>query len=458
VRLLVLLSIAFALALSAAEPIPVLVKTSPKDKGKTYPTLTVVHVQGFTPQNELPKLSTYGGDLSRKTDARGFFYAKKEGERWWLVDPEGYDFIHVAVCSVTPAHGSPKTTEAFTSKFGSEAKWAAATSELLHANGFNGSGAWSNDAVMKAAPQRVVYCPIWNLMSAYGKKRGGTVQKPGHTGYPNDAIFVFDPDFELFAMEHAKQLVATKDDPWLLGHFSDNELPFYRKSLDKFLALEKDDYGYKGAKAWLDQRGGDAKKISDDEREAFLGYIIDRYFSVCAKAIKMHDPNHLYLGSRFHSDEKKIAAAFQAAGKHLDVVSVNLYHQWTPDFEQLANWVKWSGKPFMITEFYAKGEDSGMANTTGAGWLVKTQRERGLFYQNFSMGLLESKGCVGWHYFKYLDNDPENTKVDPSNRDSNKGILTACFEPWTDMLKLMREVNVNVYGLISHTDKGGRIH
>jgi hypothetical protein len=37
----------------------------------------------------------------------------------------------------------------------------------------------------------------------------------------------------------------------------------------------------------------------------------------------------------------------------------------------------------MITEFYAKGEDSGMGNTGGAGWLVKTQKDRGTFYQNF---------------------------------------------------------------------------
>lgn len=40
---------------------------------------------------------------------------------------------------------------------------------------------------------------------------------------------------------------------------------------------------------------------------------------------------------------------------------------WTPSSEQLTNWVKWSGKPFMITEFYAKGVDSGMPNHSGAG-------------------------------------------------------------------------------------------
>ena len=71
-------------------------------------------------------------------------------------------------------------------------------------------------------------------------------------------------------------------------------------------------------------------------------------------------------------------------------------------------WAHESGKPILITEWYAKGVDSGMANTGGAGWLVKTQRERGLYYQKYTLGLLESKVCVGWHWFRYSDNDQDD--------------------------------------------------
>jgi hypothetical protein len=99
----------------------------------------------------------------------------------------------------------------------------------------------------------------------------------------------------------------------------------------------------------------------------------------------------------------------------------------------------------MITEWYAKGEDSGMGNTTGAGWLVKTQAERGYFYQTFTRGLLADPGCVGWHWFKYMDNDPTNTKADPSNLDSNKGIVSMVYEPYTDLLDAMKVMNVYVY-------------
>ena len=38
--------------------------------------------------------------------------------------------------------------------------------------------------------------------------------------------------------------------------------------------------------------------------------------------------------------------------------------------------------------------------------LVRELRNRARFDQNFTLGLLESGACVGWHWFKYMDNDP----------------------------------------------------
>lgn len=127
-------------------------------------------------------------------------------------------------------------------------------------------------------------------------------------------------------------------------------------------------------------------------------------------AVKLHDPNHLFLGTGFHRSDLRRPEIFRAAGPHVDVISVNYYRAWAPDPERLAMWARESHKPVIITEWYAKGVDSGLANTGGAGWLVKTQRDRGLFYENFTLGLLQSKDCVGWHWFKYVDNDPTDTR------------------------------------------------
>ncbi|MCX8037284.1 MAG: hypothetical protein N3D11_09625, partial [Candidatus Sumerlaeia bacterium] len=174
--------------------------------------------------------------------------------------------------------------------------------------------------------------------------------------------------------------------------------------------------------------------------------------AVTTRAIRKYDPNHLCLGPRLYGFSLSSEDIFRAAGKYLDAIAVNYYGAWTPDAQRMAMWTRESGRPVLITEFYAKGDDSGYANTTGAGWLVRTQRDRGLFYQNFCLGLLQSGTCVGWHWFKYMDNDPNDPKADPSNRDSNKGIVTIGFEPYRDLLAAMKELNENVYALIPYLD------
>ncbi|MEI9960796.1 MAG: hypothetical protein WDM76_06590 [Limisphaerales bacterium] len=148
---------------------------------------------------------------------------------------------------------------------------------------------------------------------------------------------------------------------------------------------------------------------------------------------------------------------FKGAGPYVDVVSVNYYRDWTPVPEKLTSWERDSGKPILITEWYAKAMDSGLPNVGGAGWIVKTQRDRGLFYQNFTLGLLESKACVGWDWFKYADNDPTNTKADPSNRDANKGIVNIRYEPYQPLLETMKPINERVYSLIEYFDKSAQL-
>ena len=74
------------------------------------------------------------------------------------------------------------------------------------------------------------------------------------------------------------------------------------------------------------------------------------------------------------------------------------------------------------------------------------------FYQNFTLALLESGHCVGWHWFKYRDNNPLDLSTDPSNRDSNKGIINWQFEPYAPLLEAMKQINANAYSLVEYFD------
>ena len=421
-----------------------------------FKTRTLELLPGYTEPEQPSELSIYGGDKTQATEATGFFYVKNINGRWWGIDPLGYKYFNVALNSISMGK-SKGSIKAFNAKFDSKENWIKETVNLLYDYGFNCAGSWSDiDAITaynKTAKSPLAYTVNWNFMSGYGRKRGGTYQQPGHTGYPKDAIFVFDPEFETFCDERAQSLSELKDDPNLFGHFSDNEMPFKFKALDNYLSLPKDDPGYLAAKQWLKEQAISEDQITNEHRETFMAYVAEKYFSIVSKAIKKYDPNHMYIGARFYSSEKNHPQFMKAAGKYVDVITCNYYNVWTPDSASINNWTKWSGKPFIITEYYTKGEDSGMGNTSGAGWIVRTQADRGLFYQNYNLALLESKNCVGWHYFKYQDNDPTAKGVDPSNIDANKGIVTARYKPWTPMLDKMKEINTQVYHLIEYFDK-----
>jgi hypothetical protein len=421
-----------------------------------YKTRPVALLEGYVIPRKPLKLTNYGGWAGKKLDKTGFYHVVKTNDRWWCVDPGGNAYFNVALNSISMG-GSERNKKALAEKFGTPEKWMNQTIKMLQENGFNCAGSWSDHKSIieanKTLDKPFAYTINLNFMSSYGKERGGTFQQPGHTGYPKDAIFVFDPEWAQFCDRHAKQVTAYKDDPNLFGYFSDNEMPFKLKSLENYLSLPENDPGHIAAAKWIESEGISIDKITDIQREAFMDLVADKYFSAVSAALKKYDPNHMYIGARFYSSEKNYPGFMKTAGKYCDIISNNYYNKWTPDATEMNNWASWSGRPFIITEYYTKGEDSGMPNQSGAGWIVKTQRDRGLFYQNYNLALLENGNCVGWHYFKYQDNDPTATGVDPSNTDSNKGIVNNYYELWAPMMELMKELNTQVYSIIDYFDK-----
>ena len=445
---------------SAGQSIIVEAKNKPSDKQwKQYDTRTVDMLANFKPYSKTIPMDKYGGRTDMKATATGFFYPKKIADRWWMVDPEGNLFLHTAIVGVYTGlsdYGREKSRAIF----GSDEKWAQFSAELLKKYGFNGSGGWSQANLLRKTITPPAYTLSWDFMAEFAQSKGLAWQVSGHKGYPDEVWPVFHPEFESFCDTYAQKLALTKDDPYCIGHFSDNELQTQQDLLDRTLKLDlakypEMKYNVNEARKWLDARKGRAAQltdVTDQDRAEFIGYMFDRYLKLTTAAIRKYDSNHLCLGSRFHGYAAKSPAVFKAAGKYIDIVSVNYYRAWTPDAELMAMWVRESGKPFIITEWYAKGQDSGMSNNSGAGWLVKTQKDRALFYHNFALALMESKNCVGWHWFKYVDNDPNDTSVEPSNRDSNKGIVTCDYKPYTALLDEMKRLNENVYPLTDYFD------
>ena len=69
------------------------------------------------------------------------------------------------------------------------------------------------------------------------------------------------------------------------------------------------------------------------------------------------------------------------------------------------------------------------------------------------LGLLESGNCVGWHWFRYQDNDPTAKGADPSNLDSNKGLVDNEYNLYKPLADAMKELNINAYRLADWFDQ-----
>ena len=98
---------------------------------------------------------------------------------------------------------------------------------------------------------------------------------------------------------------------------------------------------------------------------------------------------------------------------------------------------------------FAEGEDSGLNNVKGAGFTVPTQKDRGHFYENFTLGLLQNKNVIGWHWFRYIDDGDLKTK----GQSSNKGIVNIDYQEYSELAESMKVINSQAYSLSDYFRK-----
>lgn len=428
---------------SIKEPTAVRVLPKHEKTWRGYATITLDHLSDFKPV-DIP-LSQYGGRKDRKEPATGFFYAKKLQDRWILVDPEGYHFYTIGVNSIKPEKDTPDSRHAFSAKFGSIETWAQQTHTLLADEmGFNTIGRWSSAKTFHQAETPMPYTVGLAIIGNYAREKGLLRPSYGSTELHGDVLPVFNEDFPAYVDAACQKLSAIREDPWVLGIMSDNEIPLFDKQIiQRYLRLGKEDPGAQFAMKWLSARGIREDAIRAEDDHAFAVLVLSRYFKLVREGIRRYAPNHMYLGTRFHKTILEQDSAYEAAAPYLDAITINLYHRWNINQAAIDRVAAIADKPLIITEWYAKGIDSGLRNYSGAGFLVETQAERGLFYENFALSILRNPNIVGWHWFRYMDDGP----LDHGRQASNKGLLNVHFEPYAELAQAAARINHNAYAL-----------
>ncbi|MFZ5830443.1 MAG: hypothetical protein ACOY3P_10160, partial [Planctomycetota bacterium] len=374
---------------------------------------------------------------------------KKLGDRVWLIDPEGYRHFHLGIDIVRPLRGRGQAASS---------GWAEQTTAKLRSIGFNGLGN-DSDPAMQQVKHPLVWVLRKNFMFAFAKEKGLVEPASGTQGFPQRCMPVFHPEFEPFCDRFGQDLADTANDPYLLGIMTDNELQCPVDLLDRYLGLDPTDpnvkHGREAAERWLKERKGtQGGEITQRDRYQFIAYAFERYYQIVSRAVRKYDPNHLYLGSRlnYHTGQFDNPWFWKALAPYHDAVSVNYYGSWGPQARQFAEWYAWSGRPVLLTEWYAKAlEPRELANVKGAGWLVRTQEDRGRYYQHFVLNALEIPSIVAVHWFKYRDDPPESMALD-SVGGANKGMVNIKDEPYAPLVDRARAVNGQAYRLIDFFD------
>ena len=420
---------------------------------------TVETIEGYE-YKEDEQLDVYGGymgwgQIGEKT---GFFHTEFINGRWWVIDPLGYPFFRTAINTITPNDYAKKL-------YGTTDIWAQVTTDKLKEIGVNSVGGWSSPELNNAY-QPLTYTLITKTLRTYATKLGVEISTAGGSQFKDAVSPVFNPEFVDFATEDiTKQISPLVNDPNVYGWMSDNELEYNEAALPGYLALDptlpENVYSYAMGWTFMYMETGCKAKVSykdvtEEHKKEFISVIFDRYFDVVTTIIKDVDPNHMYLGSRFVSGCVKNDYVLKISGLYCDVITYNCYKQTAMFSDVIQKIQNLTNRPFVITEFATAGMDAcniedRVTNPGGAGFIVRTQADRGIAVQSFILKLMECQYCVGYDYYKYRTSDPDSG-ADLSNLWGSSAFITHRETEYTDFVERISEVNNAKYSLIEFFD------
>ncbi len=363
----------------------------------------------------IPHVDQYGGwPGGPHLKATGFFRTEKIDDKWWLVDPEGHLFFSLGIACVyawTESRVNGRENyfewlpeklgkswrnddqladflrENLTKKYGADWKphFAEMAQRRFRAWGINTMGNWSHEYIW--ALHRTPY-----VATIDPSTKARLAGKKGVCG-------ARDVNSQQFALDVREQLqkLATKikDDPWCIGVFIDNELPW----------------------------------TPDDVPD-----VAEKYFSTIAAEVKAALPNHLYLGCRFMRYQ---ADAWRAAARHCDVVSFNFYER-HPTWDLPPDAVD---RPIIVGEFHFGALDRG--HLVGGCATAFDQTERAQCFKDYVNACLDNPRYVGCHWFQYTDQAMTGRYFD--GEAYQVGFVSVTDTPYPELVEACRETAAKMY-------------
>lgn len=462
----------------------------------------------------LSEYDDYGGIINSgiEGEATGYFHVEEIDGRFYIIDPIGNPFFASGI-NTLELGSTDNQKEATIKAYDTENIAYEFISDELLAYGINtywggDLGFFEEGKLITAVSTGGIAYYMYNELGL--KAPAGGEDKFAH----NNTMNVFDPDFAKYCEERYAEVTAPyKGSDRVLGFYSDNELPDNEDMLTRYLTLDPGEpanaFSYAAAWTWLARALEDpnpsVSDVTPELSEEFKAFVFDAYFTVVTDALdKVGCGDYMYMGTRIHNKNETSEGYLRAAGRHMDIISVNLYGGMEPPADTIEGIYMYSGRPFIVTEFFAKANDAvdmngyALGNQKNAGWNVETQTDRAIHFENYTLILIESKTCVGWTWYRFRDNDQTiytdevgnlytafdivgaapNAYVhletgtviedgealapslsiyykgesDLSNVGSNKGIYDNHMNLYTELAEAFKRIHDNVFALIEYFD------
>lgn len=390
------------------------------------------------------------------------FSIRNDAGTWWLFSPEGQRFFSLGVCCVH--QGTLRSTfdpenpgYAAWQHYDNPLHWGEASLRRLKSWGFTTLGGWSDFATLRKCKEQTLWLtPVLHI--------GSTAGAPWWD--------MWDPK-NLQRMDDVarEQILPLRDDPRLVGYYSDNELGWWNATLWK-MTLEQppgsgqrrrliqllratyqddwtkllQDFDPENAQSWGQLRrsgmlflksGGNGIRVM----RRFLGLLAERYYQLMREIIRKYDGRALYLGDRYQSFYYPEVA--RASAPYVDAVSSNLNASWSD-----GTFVRWhletlhalTGKPIIVGEFYLAAMDnrSGNRNSHGLYPVTATQAERASAARRTLEALLKIPWVIGADWFQYAD-QPRHGREDGEN--FNFGLVDVADQPYEEVSSMFASLD-----------------
>jgi len=356
-------------------------------------------VFGATPDGQRDR---FGGWKDRRFEATGFFRTEHDGQRWWLVTPEGNAFLSFGINHFqTYIFRRPHNKSAWKKRLGVEDLTDKATFnpayrdwalEVCRDYGINTFAIGSDLNILNIPAPAMPYIQRIGFLKIYHSNRKVV---------DADFVDVFSPDFAAECDRLAQRIAAPlKDDPFVLGYsmidcptFTEQDcaekkkLSFwssppqaervgfprrlrnlggqapgkqayvctmrqlyrndiqafnttYETAFDSFEALEK-------AANWRPDADSSNQQEKRDNN-AFLQVVIAKYYETARDAIRRYDPNHLFIGDRLNGNTDTVDTVLKTTAKYTDLVFFQMYNRYEKMKPYLDAWAKITDKPFLL--------------------------------------------------------------------------------------------------------------